>query len=99
MFSEELAALTGALNLLAKQVADHDKWARDYNVTVEARNQKVSEAMAAWKLQQEDSIQAMAQIFEQFIAKLDAIGKKQDDLAPILRASIRKVKRERKRRK
>jgi hypothetical protein len=43
MVSQELAALRESVNLLADEIRAHDKWAKDYNVTVERRNEEVLE--------------------------------------------------------
>lgn len=61
------------LDALANVIVAHDLWAKEYNVTVEARNKRVSELGEEWQNTQRQSVEAFAKLFEGLLEKLDAI--------------------------
>jgi hypothetical protein len=80
MVSQELAALRESVNLLADEIRAHDNWAKDYNVTVEARNaevtarsQKMGEEYDAWRKQQLDAVVSVMELFHKMRDQLEDI--------------------------
>jgi hypothetical protein len=72
--------MAGLVEKLAEQVRAHDKWAKDYNVTVEARNQEVlersrkqGEAHEVWLKGQIEAVTSVVEMFQQMRDKLEDI--------------------------
>lgn len=84
MNMERIEALTAAFNELANEVRAHDKWAKDYNVTVETRNAEVlarsrqhGEEYDKWRQQQLDAVVSVIELFQRMEKKLDCLQGKE----------------------
>ena len=70
---EAIAKLLRSHAALEKVVLDHDKWAKDYNVTVEARNAKALKQMTEWRAEQEKAVTGLCNLLERYLLDLHAL--------------------------
>ena len=71
--SEQIQALTAAVNALSDEIRKHDQWAKDSNDSVEVRIKARLKAEHEWRLNQIDTMVSAMKIFQNMDKKLDAL--------------------------